>query len=436
MEEDDEKVDKKTKWLLGTIRFSNRYANPRDLRYRIFNRSTQITLPTLTAKWRFFLFQDKINTSNFKISLNSFILIKKENMELTDYQQFSTIDKGGMFKLISKLPEQCQNAWEEISKIVLPSYYLKVNKVLILGMGGSGIGGKLAKSLASAISEIPIITHNNYGVPAWVDEKTLVIAVSYSGGTEEVINGFTAASQKNAKLVAITTGGDLQKFCTKFNCPIYRFDYDSPPRAALGYLFIGVIGILKKLNIIDIASQDLEIAISKMKNILKKNTPGLDTSKNPAKSLAQKIHNKIPIIIGSDLSTDIAFRWKTQFNENAKSASFFEEIPESNHNGIVGLDFPEALSEKIYFILISSQFDHTQSKNRREFLKKILNKKNIGYSEIDVKPTSGQLDEMLGLILLGDLTSYYLSILNDTDPMPVDTISELKIYLKEKSGKS
>jgi len=352
-------------------------------------------------------------------------------MDLDDSEQFSKIDKNNAYKLIADLPKQCQNAWEEISQIVLPSFYLKANKVLILGMGGSGIGGELAKSFAQDSSEIQISTHNNYGIPAWVDEKTLVIAVSYSGNTEEVIDGFVEASKKNAKLVAITTGGELEKLAFKFRCPLYRFRYDSPPRSALGYLLIGILGILKKLNIVDLATQDIDEAVTQLKEILEKNKLEIPKAKNQAKSLAEKLAGSIPIILGTDTTTSVALRWKTQFNENSKVPAYAEKIPESTHNSIVGLLYPQDLKEKIYFIILKSGFDNPRSRIRQDFILEILKKKKFPVQEIKIPGTGGKLSEMFSLIYIGDLTSYYLAILNEVDPYPVEIITKLKKHLKE-----
>ncbi|MFC1656642.1 bifunctional phosphoglucose/phosphomannose isomerase [Patescibacteria group bacterium] len=356
-------------------------------------------------------------------------------MNLDDLNIYKQLDPSNLYKNISELPSQFENAWIEINKLVLPSYYLKANKVLILGMGGSGIGGEFARSLTLNTSEIPIYTHHNYSIPEFVDDRTLIIAVSYSGNTEEVTDGFVEAYKKNAKLVAITSGGELEKLALKYRAPYYRFAYKSPPRAALGYLLISVIGILKKLNIIDIAEQDLKTTVSALKSQFEKLNRDIPTAKNPAKKLAEKLHSKIPIIYGADQLESVAIRWKTQINENAKTAAYAEAIPESNHNSLVGLDFPLELKEKLTFIILQSKNNHAKSLLRQGFFSKTLKNKHISVELISSEYASNSpLVEISTLIYFGDLVSYYLAILNATDPFPVDIISKLKNAIKEKKS--
>lgn len=356
-------------------------------------------------------------------------------MNLDDLSIYKQIDTQDLYKNISELSQQCENAWIEINKLVLPSFYLKANKVLILGMGGSGIGGELASNLTLKTSEIPIYTHHNYGIPEFVDEKTLVIAVSYSGNTEEVTDGFVEAYKTGAKLVAITTGGELEKLSRKYRVPYYRFAYKSPPRAALGYLFISVIGLLKKLNIVDIAQQDINTAISMLKSQFERINREVPLSKNPAKKLAQKLEGKIPIIYGTDFMESVATRWKTQFNENSKVTAYGETIPESNHNSLVGLEFPENLKEKLFFLILKSKFDHPKSKMRQDFFEKTLKSKQISVESINLVPiTDSPLTEICGMIYLGDLTSYYLAMINHINPYSVEIIDKLKTSIKEKKS--
>ncbi len=352
-------------------------------------------------------------------------------MNLDDLNIYKEIDNQDLYRNIQELPFQCKNAWIEINKLVLPSYYLKVNKVLILGMGGSGIGGELACDFTLQTSEIPIYTHHNYGIPEFIDEKTLVIAVSYSGNTEEIIDGFVEAYKKDAKLIAITSGGELEKLAQKYRAPYYRFAYKSPPRAALGYLFISIMGILKKLNIADISQQDINTTISMLQSQLEKMNRDIPTVKNPAKKLAQVLSEKIPIIYGADFMRGVAIRWKTQFNENAKVISYAEVIPESNHNSLVGLEFPESIQELFYFIILQSRFDHPKSKIRQDFFEKTLKKQKISVQSI-ILPSSTNcvLAEICGMIYWGDLTSYYLAIINKIDPYPVEIINQLKQTIK------
>jgi glucose/mannose-6-phosphate isomerase len=348
-------------------------------------------------------------------------------MNLDDIKTYKEFDPEDSYKLITELPDQCLKAWADVTALVLPPYYLNVHKVVIAGMGGSGIGGKLARDLTASSSEIPVSIHGNYGTPAFVDEKTLFIAVSYSGNTEEVTDAFVEAYKAGARLVAITSGGELARLADKYSVPCYKFDYVSPPRSALGYLFVSVLALLKKLNIADVGTQELELAVTMMRGVLERNSRERTTTDNQAKQIATKLHGKIPIIYGTNLTENVAFRWKTQINENAKTPAYAETIPESNHNSLVGLEFPDNLSANLSVVVLSAKSDHPKSKIRQQFFIKTLQARKIDAQLIGLSPkTSSTLAEVCGLIYLGDLTSYYLAMTNGIDPSPIKVITKLK----------
>ncbi|MFC1927715.1 bifunctional phosphoglucose/phosphomannose isomerase, partial [Chloroflexota bacterium] len=120
------------------------------------------------------------------------------------YQQF---DKLGMLEHLHAFPEQCQKAWENVQMFELPHLHTRISNVVILGMGGSAIGGDFVRRLAMAESKVPVWVHRDYGLPAFVDENTLVIASSYSGNTEETLSAFTKSLGTAAKKLAMTSGG-------------------------------------------------------------------------------------------------------------------------------------------------------------------------------------------------------------------------------------
>ncbi|OGD66319.1 bifunctional phosphoglucose/phosphomannose isomerase [Candidatus Berkelbacteria bacterium RIFCSPHIGHO2_12_FULL_36_9] len=345
------------------------------------------------------------------------------------------LDPSGMMQSINDLPDQVDNCWKQLQSYAVPTHYIKCNKVVILGMGGSAIGGDLTASLALSSSKLPIHIHRDYNLPNFVDHETLVIAVSYSGTTEETLDGFNKAGELGAKLIAISTGGPIESLCRKYRAPIFKIEYGAMPRAALGYLFTSVIGVLNKLGIISLGQQEIPEAVKAMKNLQKKIYFPTPTNQNQAKQLAQKIVNYIPVIMASGTLSQVARRWKNQFNENAKQMSVFESFPELCHNVIVGLDYPKKLNDKIFIISLESEFDHPRNQLRRNIVHQIFRKKGIAHDLIKVNTPQSPLIEMLLMTLLGDYVSYYLSLLNNTDPTPVQAINFLKEKLSEAKDK-
>lgn len=341
------------------------------------------------------------------------------------------LDISGMLQSINDLPDQVETCWNQMKEFAVPTHYIRCNKVLILGMGGSAIGGDLAGSLALNYSKVPIYIQRDYNLPNFVDNSTLVIGVSYSGKTEETLDSFAKAGERGAKLLAITTGGNLESLCRKYRAPVFKIEYGAMPRAALGYLFTSVVAILNKLDFIGLGQNEMLEAIKTMKEYQKKIYFDNPTSQNPAKQLAQKIFNKIPIIMGGGTLTIVSRRFKTQINENAKQTAVYEIFPELCHNVILGFDNPKKLNEKIFVISLESEFEHPRNALRQSVIHQILRKKGISFEVIKFEKASSPLIEMLVLILLGDYTSFYLAMLNNTNPTPISMIDYLKDKLSQ-----
>ncbi len=345
--------------------------------------------------------------------------------DLDDIKQISKIDSEKMLKYIQDFPQQCENFFEGASQVEIPSSYKNVKNIIICGMGGSAIGGSLVKSLIEEQVKVPIIIKRDYNLPGFVDSETLVLAVSYSGNTEEPLTLFREAQEKKAKLLAISTNGELEELADRFECPLYKFSYNSHPRAALGYIFTSILSLLSKIGIIKIDEEEFKKVISHLEDKLSELDVKVSQEVNLAKKLAFKIYQSVPVIYAADFLDEVSRRWKTQFNENSKNFSFFEVLPELNHNAVVGYDFPEEVKQRFFVILLISEFYHPRNRIRFDITKDILYQKDIPFFEYK---TSGQtlLTQLLTTIYFGDFVSFYLAILNNTNPTPIETIDYLK----------
>jgi glucose/mannose-6-phosphate isomerase len=345
---------------------------------------------------------------------------------LDDEKIYQKLDPKAMLQSIKDLPDQLLAASKQMSELTLPTHYIKVKNIVILGMGGSAIGGSLAASLAAMKIKVPVFVYRDYDLPAFVNHESLVIGTSYSGNTEETVSGFEEAGKRGAKLVAISSDGQIESLCRKFRVPMFKINYGAQPRAALGYLFGAVVGIINKLRFIEQEKDEVEKTVLGMKLLEKDIHSGIPASRNKAKQLAQRIQNKIPVVVGSGTLCEVARRWKTQINENAKQTAFFEQLPELNHNMVVGLEFPEKLSEKLFIVMLQSQFDHKRNKLRQQITLQIFQQQKIQYETIYLPQAETPFMEMMLNIFLGDYVSYYMGILNKIDPTPVETINYLK----------
>lgn len=355
----------------------------------------------------------------------------KKLIDLDNPGVYRKLDTEGMLNHIHNFPQMCQQAWEMALSFELPESYRTIDKIVILGMGGSAIGGDLVNSLVINESKIPIFTCRDYNLPHYADKNTLVIASSYSGNTEETLSSFAQAANTKAKKLAITTGGKLKTLCEEQKIPVFSYEYKSQPRAALPYSFFPLLGILQNLGIIKSQSSAAKKAFKSIQTLADIINEEIPAAQNPAKQLAQKLYGKFTVIYGSGITAEVAHRWKTQINENAETTVFYEIFSELNHNAIVGYHFPEEYIKNMFVILLDSNLLHDRIKLRYALTQKLLTKAAIPYQIISGAGDSA-LSQMLNLILFGDFVSYYLAMLNQVDPTPVKNIDFLKDHLTKK----
>ena len=349
-------------------------------------------------------------------------------VDLDNASVYRQYDKSGMLNHLHGFPEQCQKAWEKVLKFELPREYTKISNVIIAGMGGSAIGGDIVRPLALAESKLPVRVHRDYGLPAFVDESTLVIASSYSGNTEETLSAFTESLKTRARKLAITSGGKLKHLAENEGIPAFVIDYQAPPRAALPHSLIPLVGIFQKLGLLGDKSADVQEAVDILKKLSRDLIETKPLASNPAKQLAAKLWERIAVIYGAEMLTEVAQRWKGEFNENSKAWAFFESFPELNHNAVVGYEFPIEAKEKIFVLMLRSSSLHPRNLLRYDVTAKLLARAGIAHEFAEARGKSA-LAQVLSLILLGDYSSFYLAMLNEVDPTSIDAINFIKQYL-------
>ena len=352
------------------------------------------------------------------------------NPNLDDPEVYRKNDPEGMLARIKELPWQCREAYRAALHFGLPADYSDIDRVVIVGMGGSAIGGDLIRSLAQSESRVPVIIHRDYGMPAFVDDWTLLIASSYSGNTEEVLSAFEPALKTGARKLVMTTGGKLQEMAESGNVPVFSIEYKAQPRAALGFSIMPVLAVLQNLGLLSDKSSDVDETVKILEGLSAKLDEKSPLSSNPAKQLAGRLHGRLPVVYGAGIAAEAAHRWKTQINENSKTWAFYEVFPELNHNATVGFPFPPEVAQKIRVILLPSPLFNERVSLRYEVTTELLEKAGVGYEYVDSEGKSA-LAQMMSLVLMGDFTSYYLAILYGIDPSPVEVIN----YLKDKLAK-
>ena len=350
--------------------------------------------------------------------------------DLDDASAYRRCDKSGMLDHLHAFAGECLRAWQKIQEFDLPREYGQIRNVIILGMGGSAMGGDIVRRLALAESRVPVWVHRDYGLPAFVDGSTLVIACSYSGNTEETLSSFRESLRTPARKLVITSGGRLRELAEKEGMPIYTVDYRAPPRAALPHTFVPLIGIFQKLGLLADKSVDMRESIDILTELSRRFAETVPLASNPAKQLAARLRGRIAVIYGADVLTEVAQRWKTQLNENSKAWAFCEALPELNHNAVVGYDFPPEAKERILVLMLRSPSSNPRTLLRYQATSELLARAGISHELIESKGGSA-LAQSLGLVLLGDYVSFYLAMLYDVDPTSLKVVAYLKRRLAE-----
>lgn len=335
---------------------------------------------------------------------------------IDDLDTIKRFDSNSMITNIDELADQVEDAWNKVYELAIPSHYIKHSNILITGPGSSVVAGDIVADLIAPTAKVPVIVHRASNLPEFVDAKTLVIASSYSGSNKETVNVFEQAAKRGAKLMVVSSGGSLESLTRKYPSAFYKIVYGAKSRAAIGYFFTALLGIMTRLGHIEVTNDQIEQTISLLHHGQQKLRPSSDTANNLAKQLAAKVDDKIPFIIGSGNLRSVARRYKQQINLNAKSLSIFDELPEASHNTLLGFELPKDLSSEIFIISLQSAFADKMERGFEQALFEVLERQRIDYDSVLIPTDGNVIAEVLAQIQLCDYFSYYLALLRDKDP--------------------
>jgi glucose/mannose-6-phosphate isomerase len=350
-------------------------------------------------------------------------------MELNNLERMKQLDPQDMIGLINNLPDQLTEAWELGQSLPQPDP-TGIEQVIVVGLGGSAIGADLLAAYAEPFLSIPLIVQRSYTLPAWAaGENTLVICSSHSGNTEETLSGLEHAVERGCRIMAITTGGKLAEKALEARGTLWKFEFNSQPRAAVGYSFGLLLAAAARLRLIPDPARELAEAIEAMKAQQVDLLPEIVVPRNPAKRIAGQVMDRCVTIWGSGLLAPVARRWKTQINENANAQASFELLPEANHNTLQGIEQPEGqFGASMHLFLLAKQ-DHPRNLLRGKLTKKLF---MLQGQNTDFYKASGnnRLANMWTALHFGDYLSYYLAISYGIDPTPVDVLATFKEQMK------
>jgi glucose/mannose-6-phosphate isomerase len=337
------------------------------------------------------------------------------------------VDSLDMWGATAGLPEQVVAAANAAVGVGPLPPRSQVEHVVVLGMGGSGIAGDVLVATAAPFMPVPVTVVKGYTPPDFVGPGSLVLALSFSGDTEETVEAATGAFEAGASLVVAATGGTLVELAGEWDVPVIPVPADIPqPRAALGAMAIPPLLVLEAIGLFPGAGSWVEAAVRQLR--LRRDQ--LLGPTNVATEVAGRIGRTIPLIHGAqDLGAAAALRWKAQINENAKSPAFWNVSPELCHNEVAGWGQQGDVTRQIMtLVTLRHDAEHPQVSRRFDLVGEVL--REVMADMIEVRAGGeGELAQLLDLAIVGDFVSLHLAGREGIDPGPIPVLGELKAAL-------
>lgn len=347
---------------------------------------------------------------------------------LNDLDRISELDEEGMIDDLESFPDQCREAYDLGRDFCFAGDLTSRRRVVVAGMGGSAIVGDLLNSLLNC----EVLVSRSYRLPPYLTPNDLLVCVSYSGNTEETISSMRDGLHRGLKTICISTGGKMERICRNNGVPLISIPSGMQPRASTGYMLFPLLSIFEKAGFI--GNYDFKRTFQLLDKLAAQWGKRVSVEDNEAKKLARDLKGRIPLIYGTVGNTDVvAYRWKTQFNENAKQFAFYNEFPELNHNETVGYETNKKLLPGGYALLLTNGYELSRNKLRIKIMQQIFEEEEVDFRVVE-GPGGDKLGSILGHVYLGDFVSVYLAFLNGVDPSPVRLIERFKQKMKENNS--
>ena len=335
------------------------------------------------------------------------------------------IDASDQLGDVLALPEHLRDALWRAESAIMQGWDTPAGLV-VAGMGGSAIGGALARAALGDHASRPIFVTRAYGLPPWTTPETMVLCASYSGETEETLACYESAGALGAKRTVVTTGGRLAEMARADGVPVIPLPGGFQPRAAVAYMIVASLEVAALCGVGPRLTSEIDVAASHTEQLVAEWGP--DAAEDSlAKTLARGLFGTTPVIAGAGLTTSVANRWKTQINENAKQPCFWNELPELDHNEIVGWEGANDVG-RFSAVFLDDSDAHPRVKERMDLTERLIAGNAVASFRAETRGQTA-IERVISLVLLGDLVSIYLAALRGVDPGPVKVLDELKSAL-------
>lgn len=323
-----------------------------------------------------------------------------------------------MRELIAGFADQIDHAVSIAQNTTFANTKGELHNVVVTGLGGSGIGGRIVAQLVQDLAQVPILVNNDYLLPAFVSPKTLVVVSSYSGNTEETVSAMKEALKKGARVACITSGGEVGQLAQDHKLDVVRIPGGQPPRSQFGYSAIALLQIMAAYGVAPSCFEGAE----KLGAFIRKHAAENEAK---AREIAGEMGGRIPILYSESRNEGIAIRWRQQINENSKQLCWHHVYPEMNHNELVGW---EGGDQRFVVLMLRTDDDHPRSVARMNITEPMMAEKGAKVVNVLARGKN-RLERSFDLIHLGDWLSLILAEQNSIDPVSIVAIDYLKTTL-------
>jgi glucose/mannose-6-phosphate isomerase len=339
------------------------------------------------------------------------------------------MDSGGALAETDRYAQQFREGRELIEQFD-GSFEDQPERVMILGTGGgSAAATKLLKTAVAHRCSVPIDLNQGYEVPAHVGPETLVIAVSHSGTTEEIVSAYKDALSRGSHSIVLTSGGELAEAARDHGAAVVSVPGGKMPRIILGYLIVPLLGLLERMGVIERDDEEFENLLEILALGPTRLGPQVPVEDNPAKQMAIALQDRTPVVYGLNGLTDAAAdRWKRQFGENSKVMAFANAFPDAHHDEAVGWDQEQSALERFFFVILSDDQGGDRLLKRVTASRDVLTERGA-IVEVVESIGRGKLGRLFSLVHLGDYVTLYLAFCRRIDPTPVTIIDHFKSVL-------
>jgi glucose/mannose-6-phosphate isomerase len=334
----------------------------------------------------------------------------------------AAIDSTGQGAEICDLGTHLRDALWRVDSAGLTSFDAP-GGLVVAGMGGSAVGGYLARGALYKRLRRPLLVSDGYNLPPWVGADTLVLCSSYSGTTAETLACYDDARDLGAPIVVATTGGALAERARRDRVPVVPLPGGFQPRAAVGYSLVAALEVAALAGVGPSLRDEVEAAAALADRLAAEWGPD-GPPEGAAKALARRLHGTVPVVMGAGLTSPVAYRWKCQFNENAKLPAFSSLLPEADHNEICGWERGRKLAP-FSGVFLEDADQHPRVQRRIELTAAEFERAGAPALRV-AAPGDTRLDRVLSLVMLGDLVSVHLARLDGVDPTPVEALERFK----------